>query len=246
MTSNTIYHYVYRITNLVEKKHYYGKRSSKCDPKLDLGKIYFSSSLDESFKLDQKKNPQNYRYKVVQSFQSGKEAIIREAILHHKFDVGANPRFYNKTKQTPNGFDSSRSVTVKDLRTNKNFVMSMEDFEKSEDNIVGASSGSLNVKNLDTGETFRMLLSDFYSLDKPNNIVSARKGTIISKESRLKMRKPRSEEGRANIKAGMKPKTDLQRKVISKNRNLTNQINRVCCLITRKEYDLPNFVRWCS
>ena len=36
MTSNTIYHYVYRITNLINNKHYYGKRSSKYKPKYDL------------------------------------------------------------------------------------------------------------------------------------------------------------------------------------------------------------------
>jgi DNA polymerase-1 len=53
MTSSNIYHYVYRITNVVEGKHYYGKRSSKIGPKLDLGKKYFSSSRDKQFIQDQ-------------------------------------------------------------------------------------------------------------------------------------------------------------------------------------------------
>ena len=39
-----MYHYVYRITNKILNKHYYGKRSSKLSPELDLGKKYFSSS----------------------------------------------------------------------------------------------------------------------------------------------------------------------------------------------------------
>ena len=43
MTSNIIYHYVYRITNLINNKHYYGKRSSKIEAKLDLGLKYYSS-----------------------------------------------------------------------------------------------------------------------------------------------------------------------------------------------------------
>jgi len=105
MTSNTIYHYVYRITNLVENKHYYGKRSSKCDPKEDLGVKYFSSSSDKMFMLDQKSNPQNYRYKIVQSFCDAIIALAREVKLHSKFNVGINEKFYNKVKQTSVGFN---------------------------------------------------------------------------------------------------------------------------------------------
>lgn len=40
---NNKFHYVYRITNLVEGKHYYGVRSSKVSPFNDLGTKYFSS-----------------------------------------------------------------------------------------------------------------------------------------------------------------------------------------------------------
>lgn len=117
MSSNTIYHYVYRITNIVEKKHYYGKRSSKCDPKLDLGVKYFSSSTDKEFILNQKNNPQNYKYKIVAKFDSASLAILRESKLHYKFDVAINLKFYNKVKQTFSGFDRTGItdfVTVRD------------------------------------------------------------------------------------------------------------------------------------
>ena len=53
-------YYVYRITNTVLNKHYYGYRSCKIDPKEDLGKKYFSSSRDKEFIKDQKQNPLNY------------------------------------------------------------------------------------------------------------------------------------------------------------------------------------------
>ena len=39
-------HYVYRITNKIENKHYYGVRSCKIDPKLDLGIKYFFFFFD--------------------------------------------------------------------------------------------------------------------------------------------------------------------------------------------------------
>lgn len=103
MTSKTIY-YIYRITNLIEKKHYYGFRHSKTqDPKDDIGKNYFSSSTVKEFILDQKLNPQNYRYKVVARFDNKNAAATREVKLHKKFNVRMNPNFYNRTNASSNG-----------------------------------------------------------------------------------------------------------------------------------------------
>jgi hypothetical protein len=107
MSNKPIYHYVYRITNIVENKHYYGKRSCRIEPKLDLGKKYFSSSRDKVFKKDQKDNPQNYKYKVIRCFESSSEAIEFEIRLHEKFDVGVNESFYNRAKQTSSKFDTT-------------------------------------------------------------------------------------------------------------------------------------------
>ena len=49
-------HYVYRITNIILKKYYYGVRSCRIEPKKDLGHKYFSSSTDKLFIQDQKRN----------------------------------------------------------------------------------------------------------------------------------------------------------------------------------------------
>jgi hypothetical protein len=113
MSNETIYHYVYRITNLVEKKHYYGKRTSQIHPKLDIGVKYFSSSKDKAFMQDQTDNPSNYRYKVIGVFESAKSAIEIEIFLHKKFDVGINPKFYNRSKQASRGWDTTGMVTVR-------------------------------------------------------------------------------------------------------------------------------------
>lgn len=110
------YHYVYRITNVETKTHYYGKRTSKIEPNLDLGINYFSSSSNKEFKLDQINNPHNYKYKIVQKFKTSKDAIFRESILHNRFNVGINPNFYNRTKQTPKGFDFSGIVRSAETR----------------------------------------------------------------------------------------------------------------------------------
>ena len=98
------YHYVYRITNTKENKHYYGVRSSKVEPKLDLGIKYFSSSTDKEFINEQKENKSIFKYKVIKMFETRKEANEMEIKLHSKFDVGVNQLFYNKAKATSSGF----------------------------------------------------------------------------------------------------------------------------------------------
>lgn len=100
-----MYHYVYRITNKQLNKHYYGVRTTKIQPKDDLGHKYFSSSRDKDFITDQKTNPMNYRYKVVKIFNKRDDATQYEVLLHEMFDVGVNESFYNRSKQTAVGFD---------------------------------------------------------------------------------------------------------------------------------------------
>jgi len=111
MTTIKRYHYVYRITNVITKMYYYGTRSTsklkETKPKEDIGIKYFSTSLDKEFIKNQKENPQNYKYKVVKTFNTRKEALELEIYLHKKFDVGVNKNFYNKSKQTATGFDNS-------------------------------------------------------------------------------------------------------------------------------------------
>jgi len=105
--SNTIYtHYVYRITNVLLNKHYYGSRSCKCNPYDDLGIKYFSSSKDKDFKKDQKEHPEHYRYKIIKIFENRNDAYALEILLHEKFDVGINENFYNRSKQTSTRFNT--------------------------------------------------------------------------------------------------------------------------------------------
>ena len=102
-----MFHYTYRISNIKLHKHYYGVRSSKVEPKKDLGIKYFSSSKDKEFMRDQKENPHNYKYKVIFVYKTRKEAINSEIKFHNKFDVGVNESFYNRAKQASTGFDTT-------------------------------------------------------------------------------------------------------------------------------------------
>jgi hypothetical protein len=102
-----MYHYVYRITNKVINKHYYGTRSCACLPSEDLGRTYLSSSTDPQFISNQKTHPSDFKYKVVRICVTRAMALQLEIKLHHKFNVGCSTNFYNKVKQTSSGFDTS-------------------------------------------------------------------------------------------------------------------------------------------
>jgi hypothetical protein len=104
MKRNYVYHYVYRITNIVLNKFYYGSRSTNRIPSEDIGFYYFSSSRDKDFMLDQINNPQNYLYKVVSIFDNKDDALNFEIRLHLKFNVAKNPKFYNKANATSTSF----------------------------------------------------------------------------------------------------------------------------------------------
>jgi len=116
-------HYVYRITNVELNKHYYGTRSSKIEPKEDLGTYYFSSSTDKSFIELQKSCPSAFKYKIIKQCKSRKDALRLEIKLHDKFDVGVNESFYNKAKQTSLRFDTTgltfKKPPVSDLTREK-------------------------------------------------------------------------------------------------------------------------------
>ncbi len=148
MTSNIIYHYVYRITNLVENKHYYGKRSTKTLPHLDLGHRYFSSSVDKEFIKDQKENPTNYRYKIIFTFNNANKAVTFEIRLHNKFNVGINPNFYNNAIQTASGFDTTGMVTMKDSDGKYIHLLKNDPIILSR-GLVGLSTGKISVKDKD-------------------------------------------------------------------------------------------------
>jgi len=132
------FHYVYRITNFIDNKHYYGARSTNMNPIEELGISYFSSSLDGYFKEDQLLNTNNYKYKIIRIFENREDAISFEIYLHNKFNVAINPNFYNNAKQTSTGFDRLGKLHTNETKNkigekNKNRKVSEETRSKLSD-----------------------------------------------------------------------------------------------------------------
>lgn len=181
------YHYVYRITNTKEQKHYYGVRSSKIEPKLDLGIKYFSSSRDKEFMNEQKENKSIFKYKVIKIFETRKEAVKLEIKLHSKFDVGLNESFYNKAKQTSTGFDTSGisvnkgKVTALDTRDGKVKHVTMADYRMYDyyQSIIGTKTD--------------------FSIDKKNLPRKPVSDETREKQSKARLGKPMSDETKAKL-----------------------------------------------
>ena len=175
------YHYVYRITNIVENKHYYGKRSSSINPYNDLGTKYFSSSRDFSFLQEQKLNKNNFKYKVILCFSSSQEAVAFESKLHKKFNVSVNKSFYNKVNQTSSGFDTTGSnynkgtVSVKDSE-GKYYRVPIDDPRYLSGELVHTSKNTVMVKDSE-GNIFQVSNEDERYLS--GELVFIFKGTFV-------------------------------------------------------------------
>lgn len=172
-------HYVYRITNLKTKKHYYGSRVSVINPKDDLGIYYFSSSSDKHFINSQKVNPQDFKYKIVKIFNNKDDMNMYESFLHQYFNVRDHELFYNRYNQNMYAFCPSGLVSVKDKYGN-NFAVTSEIYKNGKHKHV--TSGTVTVKT-DEGKHFRVKLTDPRYLS--GALKANTKGTILVYDSYL-------------------------------------------------------------
>jgi hypothetical protein len=87
------YHYVY-YSYEEWGRGYIGRRTCSCVPEKDVK--YFGSFRDKTFRPTHKI--------ILQTFDSYEDAIEAEIKLHSFYDVGRNPHFANKAKQTSRKF----------------------------------------------------------------------------------------------------------------------------------------------
>lgn len=197
------HHYVYQITNKLTNKSYIGKRTSQVKPEEDLGFFYKSSSTDVNFMNEQKQHPENFTYKVLKEFNTSKEAIEYEIILHEKYDVSNNTLFYNKSKQTSTGF-STEGITH-----NIETIEKMKDWHSNRppasDDHCKKISESLKGRKLSSGHIEK--------LKKAKQYVSTETRKKMSKSA--KKRKPMTDETKAKISEALKNRSEETLKKVS-------------------------------
>ena len=110
-----MYHYVYLLIHESTELFYIGARSSTVSPEDD--PYMSSSSLGKEY-------CSNCDKLILQEFTTRKEAVAYEIFLHNSFDVGINPKFFNKAKQTSTKFDiaGNKEIGKKISASNKGRV----------------------------------------------------------------------------------------------------------------------------
>lgn len=105
-------HYTYMLTvksPADTRRFYVGVRSCKVEPEQDVK--YLGSC--RPMKAWMKTQPADCVEKMVLArWESRADALAHEILLHDCFDVGANPEFWNRAKQTAIGFDTTGTTHV--------------------------------------------------------------------------------------------------------------------------------------
>ncbi len=156
-------HYTYNIKNVLIDKRYIGRRQCEGQPNKDIGVKYFSSSQDKEFIQDQKDNPQNYTYEVLEEFNTLEEAAAHEEYLHKYYNVRANSKFYNRSNAASR-FDATGMVPAIDIRTGKGTHIPKEEYY-SNDNYKTFTKGKVVIHDKETGEKSRISRTEFISND---------------------------------------------------------------------------------
>lgn len=186
-------HYVYKISNIIENKHYIGVRSSK-NPIKDLGIKYFSSSSDKEFMLEQQEFPERFEYNILEVFSTRKDAINKEIELHDLYDVAVNESFYNKSKQTSIGFCTSGATHSQETKDKISATLTGK--PHSEETKRKISDSNMGKK---------------YTEETKRKMSKSHTGKILSDEHRKSI--SRSTSGEGNIMWGKKHTEETKRKI---------------------------------
>ena len=122
-----MYHYTYLIENKINGKKYIGVRSCQIDPNTD---FYWSSSklLKNEINLIGR---ENFKKIILAIFDTRTEAVCNEIELHKFHDVGNNPKFYNRAKQTSTGFDTTGVAKTPDQKKKQSKIMKLKSTGKN-------------------------------------------------------------------------------------------------------------------
>jgi len=113
------YSYVYRITCLLDMRHYYGCRYIKMTKRFGKTAMedlkHYKSSSKILLQDIKDKGIENFKFKIIKTFNAAEDAINYEIMLHKKFSVDTNQKFYNLVKQTSSRFASNNKEVGKKI-----------------------------------------------------------------------------------------------------------------------------------
>lgn len=148
--------YVYRVTSLVDHKHYYGNRKSRYEDLLLDFKKYGTSSKRKAHILA---NPDSYKVKILKTFNNRALCNLYESFLHTLFNVRKNDKFFNMWNAPINTFNTAGFILIKDDKSTKGKLIPVEDYDQGRHERFCDRTGYTVVKDND-GNTFSIPTDD--------------------------------------------------------------------------------------
>jgi hypothetical protein len=164
---------------------YIGVRSSTCAPNKDTDYWGSSKYIPDDAKLTHKK-------RVLAVFASRKQALEHEISLHKKYDVAVSPLFYNRSKQTVTGFDTTGTTQSVDQRAVNSFINT--GMVRSDINRIIVSK-SKEGKKASAQTRNKMSLGQKRYASSPG-YVNPRKGVTLSDKTKLLISLSKKEHGK--------------------------------------------------
>ena len=175
MKVNNLYHYTYEITHNLSGMKYIGVRTSIKSPECD--NDYWGSS--KFVPKDIKKTGTKTILKV---FSSRKSAVQHEIELHEMYDIAANKKFWNRSKQTCTGFDTAGTVLTEEHKKKCSEALSGRVFtEEHRNNIRISKTGVKRGEEYCKRASERML-----KYTNSENYINPNKGKLFTEEERIK------------------------------------------------------------
>lgn len=189
-------YYVYRVTNLITQKYYYGTRIQKENDILDDFWSYCTSSCEkENIKL----NKHEYTVKIIKKFDNYNDCVLYEAFLHQLFRVNKNCKFFNKAMQNPFHFIPDRRGMINCLTIdNIPCYISSDEYQNNRDKYKSYSSGKVTCYDNENQKYVQIPSEEYYSnLDQYSSMMQKNK---FSNESKEKMKISAKNRGTINRK----------------------------------------------
>jgi hypothetical protein len=188
-------HYVYRVTDYsrIKEQHYIGSRTSSKDNLLEDFWLYRTSSKHNVLNENKK---EQYKIKILKVFDNPGDKMVYEAFLHQFYNVKLHKSFWNKSNQTPFGFDTTGEVTVisngkfKNIskkeydkgnykQTNKGYVVTKEQGRVKKEIYINDELTHINKGKMDIIENNKLVKIDCKDYDREKHITPRHNKIIV-------------------------------------------------------------------
>ena len=213
--SNKKYHYTY-YSYEEWGMGYFGSRSCDCLPEEDIN--YFGSFRDKNFHPTQK-------IILKDDYQTREETIVDEIILHQFYEVGKNPHFANRAKQTSKKFIFYDMVGEKNPFYGKEHSQETKELLKQRTTETWKNQPHPWIGKKHSEETKQKLK------EKNKGQVPWNKGIPRTEEEKMKMRMSHKEWHKNNVvwNKGI-PRTPEEKKNMSENHPMNNPMKKEECI----------------